>query len=36
MKCGSPAKVTAVNKNGKIKMDVWYCMDHAKEGGLID
>ena len=36
MKCAKSATITAVYKtNNRLEMDVWYCNEHAIEGGLI-
>lgn len=35
MHCGRPATVTAVRDDGKFKLNVRYCHEHAVEVGAI-
>jgi len=36
MHCGRPATWTAVRNQGKFKLSVWYCDEHAEVRGVSD
>lgn len=35
MHCGRPATVTATRKDGKYRLSVWYCDEHAEMRGVF-
>lgn len=33
--CHTSATVTALRRQDRFKMPVWYCLDHAKQRGAV-